>query len=144
MVIIRYPGLWFPLADKGLKLQEIVQLYSFPLVFKLPPWLRSFCVPAWGIEPSLRRWQIWTFLAKVRTDLQFPFYSRLLFNVNHLPLWLSFCMRVALGLLGFSCMDDMCMSDVFEKSDQLGPVSAVCAWFVNVQTAWGMWKGLKA
>lgn len=40
---------------------------------------------------------------------------RLLFNVNHLPLWLSFCIRVALGLLGFSYMDDMCMSDVLKK-----------------------------
>jgi len=50
---------------------------------------------------------------------------RLLLNVNHLPLCLSFRMRVAFGLLGFSYKEDMCMSDVFEKSDQLGPVSEV-------------------
>lgn len=66
-----------------------------------------------------------------RLELILSFHStsgiRLLFNVNQLSLWLSFCMTMALGLLCFSCMDDMCMSDVFEKSDQLGPVSTVSA-----------------
>lgn len=143
MVIISYLGLLFPLAGKGLKLEEIIQLHSLLLVFKLPRLLCSFCIPAWGIEPSSEDGKFELFWPRLELILSFHSTQgiRLLFNVNDLPIWLSFCMTMALGLLDFSYMDDKRMPDVFEKS---WPVSAVCAWTVNAETAWGLWKGLKA
>lgn len=41
----------------------------FPCFF---PRLWSFCTPTLGLELPLRRCQIQTFFAKIRTDLQFP------------------------------------------------------------------------
>lgn len=144
IVISSYLRLGFQLVGKSLKLRKlyiyILTLYIYILSSLFPCFLLGSVAfvsqPGGSSLPSedVKFEFFWP-----RLELILSFHStwgiRLLFNVNHLSFWLSFCMRMALGLLCFSFMDDMCKSDVFEKSDQLGPVSAESAWFENVQTA---------
>lgn len=145
MVVIRCVGLWFSLAGKGLKLQKVVQLYSLlDLNFLFVS--AAFVFQSRGQSLPSEDGKFELFWQRLELILSFHCTPgiRLLSNANHLPLWLSFCIRVALRLLFFSYKDDICMSNVFEKSDQLESLSEVCAWFVNAQMAWGLWKGLKA